>query len=156
MPISAAKLRFMEGNTLKAAAAKTDGSEVVKDERAKDAPQVEETSTFRRSDTPIRGLFDASEVLKVTFDQLSMATPLPKEPLKLGGEYAVIGLTVREVADIKNLTPEDRDRIRGNFLEQKKRESISIYVARLKDEAEKQGLITVNSKILEYKSSENE
>lgn len=141
---------------VKAAAAKTDGAEVVKDERSKDAPKVEETSTFRRSDTPIRGPFDASGVLKVAFDELSMAAPLPKAPLQLGSEYVVVGLTGREVADVKNLTTEDRERIHGNFIEQKKRESISLYVARLRDEAEKEGQITVNSKILQYKSSENE
>ena len=111
------------------------------------APRIEETSLFGRGDSPIRGPFDASPLVRDVFEH-DLDSPLPEAPIQLGNVFVVYQLKERQEA-----TEEDfgdvSDRIRNGLLASKQREAVDTYVRQLRDQAQRDGRIRIRTNDLE-------
>jgi len=111
------------------------------------APKVEETSLFGRGDSPIRGPFDASPLVRDVFEH-TLEDPLPEEPIQLGNVFVIYQLKERQEATEEDFE-EVSERIRGGLLASKQREAVATYVRELREEAQREGRIRIRTNELE-------
>jgi len=95
------------------------------------SPQVRETRSFSRTDTPIPGSFDSGPLTRIAFD-MTMEAPLPEEPIQLGTDWFVYGLKDRTRATDEGYTDEVRQRITDQLLAMKRIEAVRVFVRRLR------------------------
>ena len=112
------------------------------------APKVEETSLFGRADSPIRGPFDASPLVRDVFEH-NLDDPLPEEPIQLGNVFVIYQLKERQEATREDFEGDVSQRIRGGLLASKQREAVATYVRELREEAEREGRIRIRTSELE-------
>lgn len=112
------------------------------------APKVEESRLFGRGDNPIRGPFDSSALVRDVFDH-DMDSPLPSEPIQLGNDFVVYQLTERTAADREEFDDEIQTRLHQGLLASKQREALDLYIADLREEAERAGRVEITSHVLE-------
>ena len=112
------------------------------------APRVEETSLFGRGDSPIRGPFDASPLVRDVFEH-DLENPLPDEPIQLGNVFVVYQLKERQEATREDFDGEVSERIRNGLLAAKQREAVDTYVRELRDQAQRDGRIRIRTNELE-------
>ena len=113
-----------------------DGTPVVVEEAevlARDtlAPQVRETRSFSRTDTPIPGSFNSGPLTRIAFD-MTMESPLPEEPIQLGTDWFVYGLKDRTRATDEGYTDEVRQRITDQLIAVKRIEAVRVFVRQLR------------------------
>jgi peptidyl-prolyl cis-trans isomerase D len=113
------------------------------------APQVRETRSFGRTDTPISGAFDSGPLTRAAF-AMTLEDPLPAEPMQLGTDWVVFQLTARTVATPEGLTDEVRERIRHSLLLAKQEEVVRAYVRDLRERAIAAGQLRTDDRMLEY------
>jgi peptidyl-prolyl cis-trans isomerase D len=118
-------------------------------ERAASAPQVRETRSFGRTDTPISGAFDAGPLTRAAFS-MTLDEPLPTEPLQLGTDWIVYQLTARTVATPEGLTEELREQIRSQLLEDKQEDAVRAFVRDLRERAIAAGQLRTDDRMLQY------
>jgi peptidyl-prolyl cis-trans isomerase D len=111
------------------------------------APKLEETSLFGRGDSPIRGPFDASPLVRDVFEH-DLEDPLPEEPIQLGNVFVIYQLKERQEATEEDFE-EVSERIRGGLLASKQREAVATYVRELREEAQRDGRIRIRTNELE-------
>lgn len=112
------------------------------------APKVEETSLFGRADSPIRGPFDASPLVRDVFEH-DLDDPLPDEPIQLGNVFVIYQLKERQEATREDFEGDISERIRGGLLASKQREAVATYVRELRESAEREGRIRIRTNELE-------
>lgn len=95
------------------------------------APQVRETRSFSRTDTPIPGSFDSGPLTRIAFE-MTMESPLPEEPIQLGTDWFVYGLKDRTRATEEGYTEEVRQRITDQLLAMKRVEAVRVFVRQLR------------------------
>lgn len=118
-------------------------------ERDTFAPQVRESRSFGRTETPITGATNAGELTRAVFEA-SMEEPLPEAPLQLGEDFYVFQLKERTEATDEGFTDEVRDRIRSTLLAQKQAEVLRAYVRDLRERARDEGQLRIDDSILAY------
>lgn len=123
------------------------------EERAPNAPQVTESRTFGRTDSPITGAGSTGALTRAAFE-LTMDDPLPAEPIQVGDDWFVIQLTERTEATEEGFTAEVRDRIGRNLLAEKQAETLRVYVHALRARAEEDGAVRIEPSILLYGDEE--
>jgi peptidyl-prolyl cis-trans isomerase D len=133
----------------------TEAPPVEPPERDASAPQVRETRSFGRTDTPISGAFDAGPLTRAAF-AMTLESPLPEEPLQLGTGWVVFQLTARTVATPEGLTDEVRERIRGTLLDAKREEAVRAFVHDLRERAIAAGQLRTDDRMLDYGDSAGE
>ncbi len=111
------------------------------------APKLEETSLFGRGDSPIRGPFDASPLIRDVFEH-TLDDPLPEEPIQLGNVFVIYELKERQEATEEDFE-EVSERIRGGLLASKQREAVATYVRELREQAQREGRIRIRTSELE-------
>lgn len=112
------------------------------------APKVEETSLFGRGDSPIRGPFDASPLVRDVFEH-DLENALPEEPIQLGNVFVIYQLKERQEATEEDFEGDVAERIRGGLLASKQREAVATYVRELREAAERDGRIRIRTNELE-------
>lgn len=112
------------------------------------APKVEESRLFGRGDNPIRGPFDSSALVRDVFEH-DMENPLPSEPIQLGNDFIVYQVTERTAADREEFDDEIQTRLHQGLLAAKQREALDLYVADLREEADRAGRIDITNHVLE-------
>lgn len=128
--------------------ADADGEEEGSSEPARRrAPQVN-TASFGRADHALPGV-DSSALTREVF-AMTPDEPLPEAPLQLGNTWVVYRLDDLSVATEEGFTDEVRARVEGRLLDAKRAEALSMYIHRLREEAEAKGAIQPNPDILVY------
>lgn len=127
----------------------TEAPAVEPPEREASAPQVRETHSFGRTDTPISGAFDAGPLTRAAFS-MTLEEPLPAEPLQLGTDWVVFQLTERTIATPEGLTEEVRERIRTSLLDAKREEVVRAFVRELRERAIAAGQLRTDDRMLQY------
>jgi peptidyl-prolyl cis-trans isomerase D len=130
-------------------AAGPDGAAPEPPERDTFAPQVRESHSFGRTDTPIAGVPNAAELTRIAFE-LTLDAPLPPEPIQLGDDYYVIRLRQRTEATDENFTEDVQRRIRDQLLQSKRAEVLRAFVRGLRERARRDGELRVNEEVLSY------
>ena len=118
------------------------------------APRVEETALFGRGDSPIRGPFDASPLVRDVFER-DLESPLPDAPIELGNLFVVYKLVERQEATREDFEGDVAQRIRGGLLAAKQREAVDTYVRELREQAQREGRIRIRTNELEVKVEGN-
>jgi hypothetical protein len=111
------------------------------------APQLKDTQPFGRTDTPIAGPFDGSELVRAAFE-MTTDNKLPDAPMKLGDEFVVYRLEDKVVVKREDLTAKDEDRIQNGLLTQKRRDVLSEYVRGLLKHAQDEKSVHIDESIL--------
>lgn len=111
-------------------------------------PQVRSSEPFGRGGQPITGSFDSTPLARAAFEELSPDAPVPAAPMELGGEFVVYVLDSRTEAERGGLTDEVRVRLEDELVAAKGQETLELYLARLRDEAEADGALRVDTSIL--------
>ncbi len=112
------------------------------------APTHEQTGYFNRTQNPISGA-DSGNLVRAAFD-LSLASPLPSEPMRLGRDYVVYRLDERSEPNREDFTDEIRAQLEQGLLGLKQNEAVERHVARLREEAEAAGQIRINPSVVGY------
>lgn len=118
-------------------------------ERPEGAPQVVESRSFGRTESPIVGAGSTGALTRAAYE-LTMDEPLPAEPIQVGTDFYVIELTARTEATDEGFTDEVRDRIYRSLLEEKRTETLRVYVHALRARAEEAGAIRIDQSVLRY------
>ncbi len=132
-----------------------EGAEVTDDEpeepaeRDARAPQVRETLNFGRAERAISGPFDSGPLTQAAFE-MTLEDPLPEEPIELGDSWFVYQLISRTTADEEGFDDANRERLRSRLVTQKRHETLSAYIGRLRASAEAEGAIRINTGVLSY------
>lgn len=124
-------------------------------ERDPSAPQVRETRSFGRTDTPVSGAFDAGPLTRAAFE-MTLEHPLPDEPMQLGSDWFVYQLTERTIATPEGLTDEVRQRIVDTLLTTKRQEAVRAFVHELRERAITDGQLRTEQTVLEYGDESSE
>ncbi len=130
----------------------TDGTEPTpsdEPERDPSAPQVHETRSFGHTDTPISGAFDAGALTRAAF-AMTLASPLPEEPMQLGTDWFVFQLTERTIATPDGLTDDVRQTIETSLLTTKRQEAVRAFVHDLRERAIADGQLRTDESVLRY------
>jgi len=120
-----------------AAAAKQQGSESAL------TPSLEETSEFGRSDTPVPGL-STTALLDAVF-ALPEGEAFPTGPVKLGREWLIFRLIDRQRPDEAAFTDAVRESTRDVLQTLKKKETVDLYIQRLRAKATADKALRVNA-----------
>jgi peptidyl-prolyl cis-trans isomerase D len=112
------------------------------------APSLERAENFGRAGNPIRGL-DGGALVRAVFDMEGEET-MPTEPLRLGTEYVIFQVTNRQNADREEFTTEEQSRIRSGLRASKQREVLTLHIAALRAQAERDEAVFINPDILRY------
>lgn len=112
------------------------------------APALEQTGYFNRTQNPISGA-DSGNLVRAAFD-LSIDSPLPSEPMRLGRDYVVYRLEERTEPNRDEFTDEIHDQLEQGLLGLKQNEAVDRHVARLREEAEAANAIRINPVVLSY------
>ncbi len=113
------------------------------------APQVRETLNFGRAERAVPGPFDSGPLTQAAF-ALSTDEPLPEAPMQLGESWFVFRLISRTEATEEGFDEANRERLRTRLLAQKRVETLSAFIGRLRREAEAANEIDINAAILSY------
>lgn len=138
--------RELTGRPLEGEAVDEDGAPLPELETIQ--PQVRTSEPFGRGGQPITGSFDATPLARAAFEDLSPDAPLPEAPMELGGEFVVYALESRTEAQRSGLTDDIRRRLEDELLAAKGQETLELYLARLRDEAEADGALRVDASML--------
>ncbi|MEM7448802.1 MAG: peptidyl-prolyl cis-trans isomerase [Myxococcota bacterium] len=127
------------------------GAATLKNDPATDplAPKAQESREFGRSETPVRGAFNASPLTRAVFDR-SLQDPLPEAPIRLGSDWFVFELTSRQEALREDFSEEIRERLTQTLLTTKESEALDVLLQSLKEQAESDNAIRVDTTILSY------
>lgn len=118
-------------------------------ERDTFAPQVRESRSFGRTETPVTGVTNGGELTRAAFE-LTLDERLPGAPLQLGDDWYVFRLKERTEATEENFTPEVQSSIREQLLAAKRAEVVRAYVQRLREQALADGDLRIDDSILLY------
>jgi peptidyl-prolyl cis-trans isomerase D len=113
------------------------------------APQVRETLNFGRAERAVPGPFDSGPLTQAAFE-LSTDEPLPEAPMQLGESWFVFRLISRTEATEEGFDEANRERLRARLLAQKRVETLSAFIGRLRRQAEAANEIDINAAILSY------
>ncbi|MBX3273514.1 MAG: peptidylprolyl isomerase [Sandaracinaceae bacterium] len=113
------------------------------------APQVRETLNFSRAERAISGPFDSGPLTQAAFE-MTLEAPLPEAPIQLGDSWFVYQLISRSTPDRDAFDEANQERLRTRLLAQKRRETLSAYIGRLRRQAEAEGQIRINEAIRSY------
>lgn len=119
------------------------------EERPENAPQVVESRSFGRTESPVVGAGSTGALTRAAY-ALTMDEPLPEEPIQVGTAFYVIQLTSRTEATDEGFTDEVRDRITRTLLEDKRAETLRVYVHALRARAEEAGELRIEPAVLRY------
>lgn len=122
-------------------------------ERDTFAPQVRESRSFGRTETPVTGATNPGALTQAAFE-LTLDQRLPEEPLQLGDDWYVFRLKERTEATEENFTPEVQSSIREQLLAAKQAEVLRAYVRTLREQAEADGELRIDEAILLYGDEE--
>jgi peptidyl-prolyl cis-trans isomerase D len=111
------------------------------------APQLRDTQSFGRTDTPIAGPFDGSPLVRAAFE-MSLDNKLPDAPMKLGDELIVYRLEDKVLAKKEDLTSKDDERLQSGLLNQKRRDVLNEYVRGLLKKATDEKAVYVDETVL--------
>jgi peptidyl-prolyl cis-trans isomerase D len=111
------------------------------------APQFRDTRPFGRTDTPIAGPFDGSQLVRTAFE-MDEKTPLPDTAMKLGDEWFVYRLESRELAKREDFTDKEVQRIQNGLANQKRRDVLTDYVHGLVLKAQADKAVYVDETVL--------
>jgi peptidyl-prolyl cis-trans isomerase D len=111
------------------------------------APQLRDTQSFGRTDTPIAGPFDGSPLVRAAFE-MTTDNKLPEAPMKLGDEFVVYRLEDKVVVKREDLTAKDDERLQNGLLNQKKRDVLVEYVRGLLKKAQDDKAVYVDDAVL--------
>ncbi len=131
-----------------APAAHADGSLPEPPERDTFAPQMRESRSFGRTETPITGA-NAGALTQAVF-ALTLENRIPEAPIQLGDDFYVVRLKERTYASDENFTAEVQSSIRDQLLTAKRAEVLRAFVRHLRDEAEADGALRIDESILRY------
>ena len=134
-------------------AADDDDPLLVDRERDPFAPTAERSRRFGRGGVPIDGV-DNSSLIRTVFDQLSLDDPRPETVLELGGDFFAYQLEERETADRDSFTDAVQQRLTEGLGRQKRSEVLTLFIARLRKDAEEASAVTVNQAMLSYDGEE--
>ena len=118
-------------------------------DRDPSAPQVRETRSFSHTDTPITGAFDSGPLTRAAF-AMTLAAPLPTEPMQLGTDWFVYQLTERTIATETGFTDDVRQRITDSLLTTKRQEAVRAFVHGLRERAIADGQFRTDDAMLDY------
>ncbi len=142
--------RLLRGWDAPPAPAPVEGEEAPEaPERDALAPQVRESRSFGRGETPVSGPFDAGPLAQAAFER-SLDEPLPDAPIQLGDDFFVFQLIARTEATDEGFTDEVRARIEERLLADKRAEAVQVWVAQLREQARAEGALRVNDAIFDY------
>lgn len=141
-------------NWQEAPAPNADGSLPEPPERDTFAPQMRESRSFGRTETPITGA-NAGALTQAVFE-LTLDDRIPDAPIQLGDDFYVVRLKERTFASDENFTPEVQSSIREQLLSAKRAEVLRAYVRHLRDEAEADGALRIDESVLRYGDEEPE
>ncbi|MEZ4338385.1 MAG: peptidylprolyl isomerase [Sandaracinaceae bacterium] len=113
------------------------------------APQVRETLNFGRAERAVPGPFDSGPLTVAAFE-MSMDAPLPEAPMQLGDSWFVYQLISRTEADEEGFDEANQERLRSRLVAQKRVETLSAYIGRLRRQAEAESQVRINQEILSY------
>jgi hypothetical protein len=119
------------------------------EERPTSAPQVVESRSFGRTESPIVGAGSTGALTRAAY-ALTLDEPLPAEPIQVGTDFYVMQLTARTEATDEGFTDEVRERITRTLLEDKRAETLRVYVHALRDRAEEAGELRIEPAVLRY------
>ncbi|MBW2403424.1 MAG: peptidylprolyl isomerase [Deltaproteobacteria bacterium] len=119
------------------AAAKQQGSESAL------TPSLEETTEFGRSDTPVPGL-STTALLDAVF-ALPEGEAFPTGPVRLGREWLIFRLIDRQRPDEAAFTDAVRESTRDVLQTLKKKETVDLYIQRLRAKATSDKALRVNA-----------
>jgi len=106
-------------------------------------PTVEETAEFGRADTPIPGLSTA--VLLDAVFELDAEAAFPEAPVRVGREWVIFRLVNRTRPDEEAFTDAVQATTRDLLETLKKKETVDLYIQRLRAEAEAENALRVNA-----------
>lgn len=124
-------------------------------ERDAFAPQVRESRSFGRAETPLTGVTNAGALTRAAFER-TLEDPLPAEPLRLGDDWYVFRLSQRTEATEEGFTEDVQRRIREELLAARREEVLRVFVRRLRERAQEDGALRVNRALLEYGDDEDD
>lgn len=119
------------------------------EERAANAPQVRESRSFARTESPVTG-GGHTGALTVAAYELTLDDPLPAEPIQVGEDWYVMMLTERTEATEEGFTDEVRDRLTRSLQNLKEDEAVRIFVHAARARAEESGDLRSDPAILLY------
>jgi peptidyl-prolyl cis-trans isomerase D len=110
------------------------------------SPQVEETRSFGRGDSPVSGLTSGAFV-QAAFD-LSEESPLSESVLKVGSDFFILRLEERNRATEEGFDEATQLRLNNGLKRAREREAIELLIARLRKEADSSGAVRINNAVL--------
>jgi peptidyl-prolyl cis-trans isomerase D len=119
------------------------------DPRGPNAPKVEHTYSFTRSDNPLSAGRDSGQLVHQAF-QRSEGDPFPSEPVRAGQDFYVFQVLERTRPSREDLIGEVRQRVMTDLLGRKADQALRVYVQRLREQADDDGAIRINPAVLSY------
>jgi peptidyl-prolyl cis-trans isomerase D len=117
-------------------------------ERDTAAPQLRESRSFGRTETPVTAA-NAGELTRAVFER-TLEEPLPEAPIQIGDDWYVFRLKERTEATEEGYTPDTQERLRSTLLAAKQAEVLRAYVHALRERAREDGEIRIDEAILAY------
>ena len=108
-----------------------------------------QTLNFGRAERAVPGPFDSGPLTVAAFE-MSMDAPLPEAPMQLGDSWFVYQLISRTEADEEGFDEANQERLRSRLVAQKRVETLSAYIGRLRRQAEAESQVRINQEILSY------
>jgi parvulin-like peptidyl-prolyl isomerase len=105
-------------------------------------PTLEETGEFGRADAPLVGL-PTSVLLDAVFAVADGET-FPSEPVRVGHEWIVFRIIARQRPDEAAFTDDLRDSTREVLRTLKKKETVDLYIQKLRDQAAADKALRIN------------
>lgn len=118
------------------------------------APRVRETQPFNRSGNPVPGPYDPQPLVRAAFE-LTRDHPIGQELIRAGDSFFVMVLKERTDPSREDFATQ-RPALERRLREEKQRDALAQFVARLRAEAEADGEIDVNADMLVYEDERNE
>lgn len=119
------------------------------DHRDPGAPKVTKTGPFGRGQNPLPAGLDAGPLIKAAFDH-DPKNPLPSKPVQIGHDWFVFKVLERTKAKRKDFTADERQQLYTELHDSKARETLRIYVERLKAKAQDDDAIKIDKSVLTY------
>lgn len=119
------------------------------EDRPASAPQVRESRTFARTESPVVGS-GRTGALTVAAYERTLDDPLPPEPIRVGDDWYVFQLTERTEATDEGFTDEVRARLTRSLRTAKELEALRVFVHAARARAEEEGALRTDSRILLY------
>ena len=105
-------------------------------------PTLQETGEFGRADAPLVGL-PTSVLLDAVF-AVGDGETFPSEPVRVGHEWVVFRIIDRQRPDEAAFTDDLRDSTREVLRTLKKKETVDLYIQKLRDQAAADKALRIN------------